>query len=97
MQNFNTNKVFWWRLILEEYDEDIKYIKIQKNIAADELSQLPNNGNQKTTHESTYSTDTMQKHQDIKLSESPFPLSFKLKTAISGKIPPQWKNLKAQK
>ena len=39
-----------WRLILEEYSPDIEYIKGEKNIAADALSRLPNNGNQETTH-----------------------------------------------
>ena len=39
-----------WRLILEDYTADIEYIMGEKNIAADALSQLPNNGNQKTTH-----------------------------------------------
>ena len=48
-----------WRLILEYYGPDIKYIQGEKNIAADKLSRLPNNGNQETTHESTYKTETI--------------------------------------
>ena len=59
MKNFNTGRVLWWRLILEEYGHDIEYIKGKKNIAADALSQLPNNGNQETTHEQTYTTENM--------------------------------------
>ena len=58
-KNFNTDRVLQWRLILEEYGPDMKYIQGEENIAADELSQLPNNGNQETTHESTYKTETI--------------------------------------
>ena len=68
-----------WRLILEEYGPDIEYIMGKKNIAADALSRLPNNGYQDTTHESTYTTETMSELYYIgELSEGTFPLSFKL-------------------
>ena len=43
-----------WRLILEEYAVDIEYIQDGKNILTDELLRLSINGNQETTHESTY-------------------------------------------
>ena len=43
-----------WRLILEEYGPDIEHIKGEKNIVAEELSIFPLNGNQDTTHKSTY-------------------------------------------
>ena len=56
---FNTDSVLQWRLILEEYRLEIEYIPGDKNIVADTLSQLPNNVNQKTAHESTYTTETM--------------------------------------
>ena len=52
--NFNTGRVLRWRLILVEYGPDIEYIKIDNNIVAYTLSILPLNGNQETTHKSTY-------------------------------------------
>ena len=51
---FNTNIVLRRRIILEEYDTDIEYIKGEKNIVADALSRIPLNGNQETTQKSTY-------------------------------------------
>ena len=38
-----------WRLILEEYVPYIEYIRGKNNIVVDAISQLTNNGNQKTT------------------------------------------------
>ena len=68
-----------WILILEEYGPDIEYIKGEKNIAADALSRLPNKVNQETTHEKTYTTETMSEIYDIEeLPEGSFPLSFNL-------------------
>ena len=77
MKNFNTNRVLWWILILEEYGAYIEFIKGNKNIAADALSRLHNNGNQETTHEQTYTTKTMSKLYNIKeLPEATIPLYF---------------------
>ena len=39
-KNFNTNRVMRWRLIIEEYGPDIKYIEGPKNVVADALSRL---------------------------------------------------------
>ena len=39
--NFNTDIVLIWRIILEEYGPDIKYIKGDKNMVADALSRFP--------------------------------------------------------
>ena len=49
-KNFNTDRVLQWRLVLEEYDPNIEYIQGAMNVAADALSQLPNNVNQDITH-----------------------------------------------
>ena len=37
-KNFNTDRVLWWRLILEEYIPEIEYIQVKKYIVADALS-----------------------------------------------------------
>ena len=54
MEEFNTDRVLIWRLILKEYSPDIEYTKGEKNIVADALSGLTLNGSQETTHNSTY-------------------------------------------
>ena len=58
-KKFNTDHVLWRRIILGGYSPYIEYIPVEKNKVAAALSLLPNNGNQKTTHESTYTTETM--------------------------------------
>ena len=40
-QNFTTERVLHWRLMLEEYGPEIKYIKGPNNDAEDALSRLP--------------------------------------------------------
>ena len=50
----NNDRVLRWRLILEGYGTDIKYIQGNNNILADELSRFTINGNQYTKPESTY-------------------------------------------
>ena len=37
-RNFNTERVMRWRLILEEFDPELKYIKGENNVVADALS-----------------------------------------------------------
>ncbi len=39
-KNFNTERVMRWRLILEEYSPELRYIKGEHNIVADALSRL---------------------------------------------------------
>ena len=75
-KNFNTDKVLPHIIILEKCSLDTEYIPGNKNIDAYALSQLPNNVNQKTTHESTYLME-QSKLYDIKLTEGKFLLSFK--------------------
>ena len=38
--NFNTERVMRWRLVLEEYGPELRYIKGEQNIVADALSRL---------------------------------------------------------
>ena len=51
---FNRDRLLRWQLILKYYGPHIEYIKGEKNIVADTLSRFPLNGNQETTHNSTY-------------------------------------------
>ena len=44
--NFNTNMLLRWRLILEDYVPDIEYIKVETNIVEDVISRFPLNRNQ---------------------------------------------------
>ena len=47
-KNFNTDRVMRWRLILEEFGPELKYIKGEKNIVADALSRLEISTEQQT-------------------------------------------------
>jgi hypothetical protein len=39
-KNFNTERVMRWRLVLEEYGPELRYIKGENNVVADALSRL---------------------------------------------------------
>ena len=39
-KHFNTERVMRWRLILEEFGPELKYIKDENNVVADALSRL---------------------------------------------------------
>ena len=79
LKKFNTNRVLWWRIILEKYGLDIKYIPVEKNISADALYQLPNNGNQYYTLESAYNMEIMLEIYNTKeIPDGTFPLSFNI-------------------
>ena len=78
-KNFNTDRVLQCILVLEEYGPDIDYIPVEKNIAIDALSQLPNNKNQENTHGTTYTTETMSELYGIEeLPHDTFTIYFKL-------------------
>jgi hypothetical protein len=40
-KNFNSDRVMRWRLFIEEYSPDLRYIKGEDNVVADALSRLP--------------------------------------------------------
>ena len=40
-KNFNSDRVMRWRLFIEEYSPDLRYVKGGNNVVADALSQLP--------------------------------------------------------
>ena len=76
---FNTDRVLRWKLILEEYSKYIEYIKGENNIVADGLPRIPFNGNQETTHKSTYQKEIMSEINDIEeLPEGISPINLKL-------------------
>ena len=59
-----------------------------KNIVTDALSQIPNNENQNTTHESNYTMEAMPEINDKeKLSEDTFPVKFKIIDQYQWKYP----------
>ena len=53
-ENFNTNRVLRWRIIIEDRVPYIEYVKGEKNIVSDALSILPLDRNKETTHKSIY-------------------------------------------
>ena len=78
-KNFNTDRLLRWRLILEECSPEIDYIPGKIYIVADALSRLTNNRNQQTTHESTYTTETISEpYNSNELIEVKLPLSLKV-------------------
>jgi len=40
-KHFNSDRVMRWRLFIEEYSPDLRYIKGENNVVADALSRLP--------------------------------------------------------
>ena len=45
-KTFNTERVMRWRLILEEFGPELKYIKDENNAVADAISRLKMSDNQ---------------------------------------------------
>ena len=71
--------MLWWRLILEEYSPDIKYIPGNRNIAVGDYSQLPSNGNQQTSHNSSYTMENRSELYDTEeMPYGMFPFSINL-------------------
>ena len=52
-KTFNSDRVMWWRLYIEEYSPELQYIKGTSNVVADALSRLEReDGVRKDTMES---------------------------------------------
>ena len=78
-KNFNTDRVMRWRLLLEEYGPELKYLEGHKNIVADALSRL----NIKTTETELKDLQSLlllnaECYADDKLPDEIFPSSFKV-------------------
>ena len=71
-KNFNTERVMRWRLILEEYNPTLMYIKGENNVVTDALSRLP----MLETSSSPMSMEQLS-FTDEDLPPETFPLSFK--------------------
>jgi RNase H-like domain found in reverse transcriptase/Integrase zinc binding domain len=56
-KNFNMDRVMRWRLIIEEYGPELKYIKGERNIVADALSRLDMPSDKSHTAEETYTAE----------------------------------------
>ena len=78
-KNFNTERVMRWRLILEEYNPKLRYIKGEQNIVADALSRLD------MLHESEQQNEQLSNGEIAELFAAEigedfpddFPLSYK--------------------
>ena len=56
---FNTDRIWIWIFILEEYGPEVEYIQGKNNIMGDALSKIPNNGNKNSTQESNENMETI--------------------------------------
>ena len=71
-KNFNTERVMRWRLILEEFGPELKYIKGEKNIVADALSRLDMDETVKTVN-----VAECFGYDDDDLPENSYPLRYR--------------------
>ena len=83
----NTGRVLIWRLVLEEYGQDIEYIQGDKNIVSDTLSIFTINRNEETTQQSTYKYKLDQKSMTPENYLRVFPINFKISININGNNP----------
>ena len=78
-KHFNTDRVMRWRLFLEEYSPEIKWLKGQSNVVADALSRLDLDN---SPMEESHVTEELQSHLYCYNAEEQnsitFPLDFTL-------------------
>ena len=76
-KHFNSNRVMRWRLYIEEYSPDLRYIKGSENIAADALSRL---GILNTPMDEAHFTEALRSElyafDKEDLPQTAFPLSY---------------------
>ena len=70
-KNFNTERVIRWRLILEEFGPELKYIKGENNVVADALSCLEKIPNQEILHISE-----LYGYDDEDMPDSAYPIRY---------------------
>ena len=83
-KNFNSDRVMRWRLFIEEYSPDLKYVKGEINVVADALSRLEINNPPTAEVNYMHSDETMSdlycynltKKQKQKEREEIYPLSY---------------------
>jgi len=78
-KHFNTDRVMRWRLFLEEYSPDIRWLKGESNVVADALSRLDLDN---SPLEESHVTEELQAHYYCyaveEQKEITFPLAFEL-------------------
>ena len=70
-KSFNTERVMRWRLILEEFGPELKYIKGENNVVSDALSCLEKSNNQEILNISE-----LYGYDDNDLPDSSYPIRF---------------------
>ena len=68
---FNTEQVMQWRLILEEFGPELKYIEGEYNVVADALSRLEMSDNQEIIN-----IYEIYDYDDKYLSDSAYPIRY---------------------
>ena len=74
-KNFNTERVMRWRLILEEFGPELRYVKGEDNVVADALSRL-----EMTPNEISHKPEEMAEIFGLEKDDMPdhaYPLSYK--------------------
>ena len=69
--NFNTEGVMRWRIILEEFGPELKYIKVENNVVADALFRLQMSDNQEILNISE-----LYGYNDKDLPDSAYPIRY---------------------
>ena len=97
--NFNTERVMRWRLILEEYGPELHYVKGEHNLVADALSRL----NLHPTHTTEASTTVDEANlaelyaaDNEELPSDAFPLTYALIAQKQNKDKALMKNIKSK-
>ena len=74
-KNFNTERVMRWRLILEEFGPELRYIKGENNVVADALSRLEMTPDKISPEPAEMAENFALEEED--LPKEAYPLSYK--------------------